>query len=136
MARPKFQPRAGKGAKARILTKMIYPRRPWQAGQQSIVVLQAEEQITINRKLQQCYTFRVEEDGGNGALCHAIKRYVHVTEEGDAADLFDPSLPGPDDPMFQKPKKKVKWRKSESKESCCFRITVDDFHAEATPIKM
>ena len=66
----------------------------------------------INRKLQPCFTFKID---GAGPVCHAIKRYVHVTEEGDAADIFDKSLPGPEDPMFQKPKKPVKWRKSKSK---------------------
>ena len=100
MARPTFKPRAGKGAKARILTKMIYPRRQANAGEQSIVIIEAEEEITINRKQQQCYTFKVEADGANATICHAIKRYVHVTEEGDAADLFDPSLPGPEDLVF------------------------------------
>lgn len=112
MARPKFKPRAGIGAKARILTKMIYPKRPANAGEQTIVILEAEQEIMINRKMQPCYTFKID---GTNESCHAIKRYVHVTEEGDAANIFDKLLPGPEDPIFAKPKKQVKWRKSKSK---------------------
>ena len=77
---------------------------------QSIVILDKEEQIVINRKQQPCFVFEV-----GGERCYAIQRYVHVVEEGAAANLFDPSLPGPDDPMFQKPKKPKKWRKSKAK---------------------
>ena len=113
MTRPKYKPRAGKGAKAHVLTKMIYPRRPVpDPKQKCIVVLESEEEILINGKLQQCYTFKID---GTGEICHAIGRYVYVYEEGDADNLFDPSLPGPDDPAFQKSKKPVKWRKSEAK---------------------
>jgi hypothetical protein len=37
--------------------------------------------------LQQCYTFYVEDD--DDVTCYAIKRYVHVFEEGDKSNLFD-----------------------------------------------
>jgi hypothetical protein len=117
MARPKYTPRAGEGAKAKVLTKMIYPRRYLQDPKhQSVVVLIAEEEMLVNRKQQKCYTFTI--DGGeeeDGAMCYAIQRYVHVFEEGDTAKLFNPSLPGPNDQIFQKTKKEAKWRKSKTK---------------------
>ena len=121
MARPKFKPRAGKGAKARVLTRMIYPRRAVaDPKDQSVVILDKEEQIVINRKQQHCFVFEV-----GGERCYAIQRYVHVVEEGAAADLFDPSLPGPDDPMFQKPKKPKKWRKSKAKKILYNQLIVE-----------
>jgi hypothetical protein len=113
MARPKYKPRARKGAKTHVLAKMIYPRRPVpDPKQKCAVVLELEEERTVNGKLQRCYTFNID---GAGDICHAIGCYVHVYEEGNTANLFDPSLPGPDDPAFQKPKKPSKWRKSEAK---------------------
>ena len=114
MARPKYKPRAGKGAKAHVLAKrMICPRRPVpDPKQKCAVVLESEEERNVNGKLQRCYTFEID---GVGDICHAIGRYVDVYEEGDTANLFDPSLPGPDNPALQKPKKPPKWRKSEAK---------------------
>jgi hypothetical protein len=103
----KYKPRAGVGAKARILTKMIYPRRTASDPKaETNVVLVAEEEKTINKKKQPCITFTVE---GEDGLCYAIKRYVHVYEEGDT--VFDPSLPGPK----EKKEKLPKWRKSKAK---------------------
>lgn len=107
----KYKPRAGVGAKATILTKMIYPRRVvLDPKQESTVVIKAEAEFEINRKLQKCYTFSVVDDE-NDLLCHAIQRYVHVFEEGDTEKLFDRSLPGPAPPKT----KKIKWRKSKAK---------------------
>ena len=111
MAKQKYKPRAGEGAKAKILTKMIYPRRVVaDAKDESEVVLVAEESKTINKKEQACYTFKLQD----GEICHAIKRYVHVFEEGDESKVFDKTLPGPpkEDPSLER---KVKWRKSEAK---------------------
>jgi hypothetical protein len=115
----KFKPRAGKGARATVLTKMIYPRRQVEdPKEKSTVTLLEEKEILINRKEQFCYTFHVD---GNSEVCHAIKRYVHVLEEGEASELFDPSLPGPE--QFEKEqaakaktKKKLKWRKSKAQQ--------------------
>lgn len=107
------KPRAGEGARANILTKMIYPRRSAEnPKEQSTVVLIAEEEKTINKKQQQCYTFRIE--GGDETVCYAVKRYVHVFEEGDKSKLFDPSLPGPEE-QSKETKKLLKWRKSKAK---------------------
>jgi hypothetical protein len=45
----------------------------------------AEKDININRKVQRCYTFYVEDD----EIYYAIKRYVHVFEEGDKHENYD-----------------------------------------------
>jgi hypothetical protein len=83
-----YEPRAGEGAKAKILTKMIYPRRSDEdVTAQSTVTLIAEKDININRKVQRCYTFYVEDD----EICYAIKRHVHVFEEGDKTKIYDPT---------------------------------------------
>jgi hypothetical protein len=111
----KYKPRAGEGAKAKILTRMIYPRhQDNEPKSESIVVLIDEADITVNRKLQQCYRFKV--DGDDDQICHAIKRYVHVFEEGDKDKLFDPTLPGPEEQSKEKKKKKDNWRKSKAKQ--------------------
>ena len=110
MGKKKYKPRAGIGAKARILTRMIYPRRKVDDPKhESVVVLIAEETKTINGKDQPCFTFSID-----GEVCHAIQRYVHVFEEGEGANIFDKDLPGPpeEDLMLEN---KVKWRKSEAK---------------------
>jgi hypothetical protein len=113
--------RAGTGAKATVLTKMIYPRQSDPNGK-STVVLIAEETKTINKKQQPCYTFRVE---GADTICYAIQRYVHVFEEGDHNKLFDPNEPPPrqrrskkkkEQQQQSKEKKKNKWRKSKAKQ--------------------
>jgi hypothetical protein len=80
------EPRAGEGAKANILTKTIYPRRSVEdTTAQSTVTLNAEKDININRKVQRCYTFYVEDD----KICYTIKQYVHVFEEGDKHESFN-----------------------------------------------
>jgi len=111
------KPRAGNGAKAKILTKMIYPRQPVDNPKhESIVVLVAEEEKEINSRKQLCYTFQA--DDGDGDICYAIKRYVHVFEEGDEAELFDTNLSGTDQQTRQ-PQKKGKqesWKKSKAKQ--------------------
>ncbi|KAG7342240.1 hypothetical protein IV203_007332 [Nitzschia inconspicua] len=114
MARMKYKPRAGEGAKASILTKMIYPKRAVNDPKEAsvIVVLISEEEKSVNRRQQQCYTFYIEGDTSN--ICYAIKRYVHVTEEGDPSKLFDPSLPGPHQQIIGAAEKE-KWRKSKAK---------------------
>jgi hypothetical protein len=81
-----YEPRAGEGAKANILTKTICPRRSVEdATAQSTVTLIAENDININREVQRCYTFFVEDD----EICYSIKRYVHVFEEGDKHENFN-----------------------------------------------
>jgi hypothetical protein len=108
------KPRAGEGAKAKILTRMIYPRRPTpNPGAQSTVVLIAEEEREINRRTQKCFTFHVDGDDAVD-VCYALTRYVHVLEEGEESKIFDPRLPGPNAPR-QKKEKKEKWRKSKAK---------------------
>ena len=116
--------RAGKGAKAKVLTKMIYPRRPVDdPKQESIVVLASEEEMEVNRRKQQCYTFQV--NGGDSDVCYAIKRYVHVFEEGDEAKLFDTNLPGPDrQAQPTKKGKEEKWKKSKAKQRL-FELLMD-----------
>jgi hypothetical protein len=105
-----YEPRAGEGAKAIILTKMIYPRRRAKnATAHSTVTLIAEKNININRKVQRCYTFYVEDV----EICYAIKRYVHVFEEGDKSKIFDLTLPGPE--SKEQEKKIPTWRKSKAK---------------------
>jgi hypothetical protein len=108
------KPRAGEGAKAEVLTKMIYPRRNGlDEKEKSIVILIEEKTIKINKKQQQCYTFNV--DGfDKDQVCYAITRYVHVFEEGSVENLFDPVLPVPE-PSKQVKEKKEKWRKSKAK---------------------
>jgi hypothetical protein len=108
-----YKPRAGGGAKAKILTRMIYPRRNLKDKKdQSIVILIGEEEKIINKKNQQCYTFVVE---GDDETCYAIKQFVHVFEEGDKSKLFDPNLPGPEEKSKETEKKLPKWRKSKAK---------------------
>jgi hypothetical protein len=119
MARNNIKLRAGAGAKAKILRKMIYPRRNAQdAKAESVVVLISEERKTINRREQMCYTFHVEGDDGND-ICYAIKRYVHIFEEGDERNLFDPSRPAPKQQEQHKGEEKGKWRKSKAKQLLC-----------------
>lgn len=92
---------------------MIYPRMDIPDRQhQSVVTPFGEEEKTVNRNLQQCYTFAVE--GDNDTVCYAIQRYVHVYEEGDKTKLFDPTLPGPEKAAGSKETKKNKWRKSKA----------------------
>ena len=111
--------RAGAGAKATVLTKMIYPRQSNPNGK-STVVLMAEETKTINKRQQPCYTFVVDGDDNN--ICYAIKRYVHVFEEGDHDKLFDPnenqrpSRQRAKQQQQSKENKKNKWRKSKAKQ--------------------
>jgi hypothetical protein len=110
----KMKMRAGAGAKATVLTKMIYPRQSNPNGK-STVVLMAEETKTINKRQQPCYTFRVD---GDDTICYAIKRYVHVFEEGDHDKLFDPNenqRPSQRSNQQQHENKKNKWRKSKAK---------------------
>jgi hypothetical protein len=67
-----YEPRAGEGAKANILTKMIYPRRNVEdATAQSTVILISEKDINI--KVQRCYTFHVEDDEIFGMICSVPK---------------------------------------------------------------
>ncbi|KAG7371041.1 hypothetical protein IV203_019611 [Nitzschia inconspicua] len=113
MARKKYKPRAGEGAMARILTKMIYPKRAVNDPKEvSFIVLISEEEKSVNRRQQLCYTFYIEGDTSN--ICYASKRYVHVIEEGNASKLFDPSLPGPHQQSIGAVEKE-KWRKSKAK---------------------
>jgi hypothetical protein len=64
-----YEPRAGECAKANILTNTIYPRRSVEdATAQSTVTLIAENDININREVQRCYTFYVEDD----EICYSI----------------------------------------------------------------
>ena len=115
--RKKYKPRAGEGAKATILTRYIYPRQPGynpKSKEESVVVLIAEAEITINKKKQECYTFTVTGDDNSEHVCHAIKRYVHVYEEGDKTKVFDLTLPGPET-LHALLENKVKWRKSKAK---------------------
>lgn len=101
----RYKPRAGEGAKARLLTKTIYPRRQVDDPKsESTVVLIEEAEIRVNRKQQQCYRFKVDGDADD-QICYAIKRYVHVFEEGDKTKLFDPTLPGPEEQSKEKEKK-------------------------------
>ncbi|KAG7370155.1 hypothetical protein IV203_027901 [Nitzschia inconspicua] len=114
MARKKYNPRAGEGAKASILNKMIYPKRAVNDPKEAsvIVVLISEEEKSVNHRQQQYYLFYIEGDTSN--ICHAIKRYVHVIEEGDASKLFDPNLPGPHKQIIGAAEK-GKWHKSKAK---------------------
>jgi hypothetical protein len=58
-----YEPRASEGAKANVLAKKIYPRLSVKDGTtQSTVTLIAEKDININRNVQRCYTFYVEDD--------------------------------------------------------------------------
>lgn len=107
----KYKPRAGVGAKAKVLTKMIYPRRPVGDPKERLtVIILAEKEFMVNKKKQQCFTFKVEGDE-TGSIYHAIQRFVHVTEEGPKQEIFDPSLPEPP----KKTGEKNKWRKSKAK---------------------
>ena len=50
-ARKKYKPRAGEGARAKVLTKIIYPRRAVDNPKhESVIILVAEETKTINKK--------------------------------------------------------------------------------------
>ncbi|KAG7350012.1 hypothetical protein IV203_012609 [Nitzschia inconspicua] len=70
MARKKYKPRAGEGAIARILTKMIYPKRAVNDPKEvSVIVLISEEEKSVNRRQQLCYTFYIEGDTSN--ICYA-----------------------------------------------------------------
>lgn len=109
----KYKPRAGVGAKAKIFTKMIYPRRQVvDMKEESTVILIGEEQKMINRKQQECYTFTIDGADPSSDVFYAIKRYVHVFEEG--IDAFDTTLPGPPKENILE-EKKVKWKKSKAK---------------------
>jgi hypothetical protein len=106
--------RAGEGAKAEILTRMIYPRRNVpDKKEKSIVILIEKKTIEINKKQQQCYTFKNEGDD-NDQVYYAITRYIHVIEEGNTENLFDPTLPAPE-PSKKEKVKKEKWRQSKAK---------------------
>jgi hypothetical protein len=89
----KYKPRVGVGAKAKILARMIYPRQQVMDNKEEVdVILIGEEDETINCKQQLCYSLTI-----NGAQYKnfALKGYVHVFEEGNEKDIFDPTLPGP-----------------------------------------
>jgi hypothetical protein len=110
----KYKPRAGVGAKATVLTRMIYPRREVEDKKhKSTIVLIAEESRKINRKDQPCYTFTIQDEPD--AFHYAIVRYVHVHEEGEEAQVFDKSFPGPPE-VDHSLEKKLKWRKSRAKQ--------------------
>jgi hypothetical protein len=69
--------RAGEGAKAEILTRMIYPRRNVpDKKEKSIVILIEEKTIEINKKQQQCYTFKIEKSRPYLSLKVAANRLI------------------------------------------------------------
>jgi hypothetical protein len=99
-----YEPRAGEGANANILTKTIYPR--WSvedATAQPTVTLIAEMDININRKAQRCYTFYVEDD----KICSTIKKYVYVTCSEAICFICQYQL-ADDMPLFDV---RISWRK-------------------------
>ena len=79
--------RAGKKAKASILTRMIKPKQPVQAkDHRSDIIL--EEQF-VNEKGQKCVKFRYAFNDENGPIMSALKHWIRVVQEGDVEDLFD-----------------------------------------------
>ena len=97
----KYKPRAGAGAKAKILAKMIYPRQQVTHDKEEVeVILIGEEEKTINHKQQLCYSFTINGTDDRG---YALKRYVHMFEEGYEKAIFDPTLLGPpkDDALME-----------------------------------
>ena len=105
--------RPGIGAKGNVLTKFIYPKLSNNDPQhRSDVVLVGQEEMTVNKKTQDCYTFSVV--GGPPNLAYyAIKRYVKLVKEGDRSKRFE-EVDSEDDEEFEDPK--VKWRNSKAKE--------------------
>ena len=81
--------RAGKGAKASVLTRFIKPKQhlPNDDKQhRSEVVL---EDRFLNEKGKDVYSFKFVGDRSDGMLLHASVCYVKVIEEGDVERLFD-----------------------------------------------
>jgi hypothetical protein len=105
--------RPGIGAKGNVLTKFIYPKLSNNDPQhRSDVVLVGQEEMTVNKKTQDCYTFSLI-GGPPGIVYHAAKRYVKLVKEGDRSKRFD-EVDSEDDEEFEEPK--VTWRNSRAKE--------------------
>ena len=94
----------GVGAKCHVLTRFLHPSKLVRdkypnidKGHRTTVVLVGIETKLVNRKDQQCYTFR-SEDFPNAVL-HAVKRYVVVVEEGPTESFFQSSSESPGTPQ-------------------------------------
>ena len=99
--------RAGKRAKASVLTRMIKPKQhlPNDDKQhQSVVILDDKFE---NEKGKEVYSFRYEGDTSDGLLLHASVRYVQVQEEGNKERFFDDEGEGEGG--------KIKWADSEAR---------------------
>ena len=82
--------RAGKGAKASVLTRFIKPKQPLPDNNKkhrSDVVLAEKDK---NSKGKDIYRFQYElETDKNAPLMYASTRYVRIVEEGHHLELFD-----------------------------------------------
>ena len=99
--------RAGKGAKASILTRFIKPKQHIPRNNQqhrSDVILQ---DTFDDEKGRPCYEFRFA-DNPNGPLLYGNIRYVKVFEEGDQEDYFED--------LAECEGGKVKWQNSNARE--------------------
>ena len=102
--------KAGKGAKASILTRFIKPKQPFPAGgdntHRTNVILHSR---FINQKGQKYYHFTLEDDE-NGELLYGSEQYTKVIEEVDtffegeyntlSVKFEEPDTPCPSNPIF------------------------------------
>ena len=85
--------RHGRGAECSILTKFIHSLQlvrdkhvNLEKTHRTMGVLVDETEKKVNRKIQKCYSFRL--DDYPDQLLHAVRKYVTVTKEGSRHGIF------------------------------------------------
>jgi len=110
--------RAGKGAKAEILTRMIIPKQPAQQDKNHRSSIYLLDRF-FDEKGKLFYRFRYNLDDEDGMVLHSSAHWVKITEEGKKEDLFDPGLASSDvvkittASSFKEPS--IKWANSKAK---------------------
>ena len=79
--------KAGKNAKAKILTRMIKPPQPIQEHSQRSDILLVEQYF--DNKGKKYYRFRYVMDSPDAPLMHALAHWVRIVEEARAQDFFE-----------------------------------------------
>ena len=87
---PSRKLRAGKGAKASVLTRFVKPKQHLPNGDKSHRSEVVIDDKFENEKGKEVFSFRYVGDESDGLLLHALVRYVKIIEEGDEERLFIP----------------------------------------------
>ena len=110
----------GTGAKGTILTRFIHPRVLAAVDQnhRTTVTLLNIEQKKVNKRQQECFTFRCLDGPAYDSIGHSVKNHIIIIEEGNMAAFFYPDDADAAEirdkqAAFVEPK--IKWQDSKAK---------------------